>query len=366
MAIYEITKDHIRVVTETSFGRAGVRERGDLQRLLREQIQIVSPDTLVIAEEFGDWQDSRRRIDLLGLDNKANLVVIELKREDGAHMELQAVRYAAMVSQMTFEQAVETYSAYLATRAGGADARETILNFLDWEEPNEDQFAQDVRLVLVSEEFSKEITTSVMWLNERGLDIRCVRLKPYNLDGRTLVDVQQIIPLPEAAEYQIQLREKRQQERKARGQAWDEASFMAELEKTTGYRAVELARNIRDWILPQVDEISWGLTVGRLDPRIHVDGSRVQVFGIRTNANVGIRFMALRRNPPFDDWHARQELLRRINEIPGLDWPPKAIDGKPNFPLELLADPVGLEKFKSAIDWMIHRLRNPGTISHRQ
>jgi hypothetical protein len=48
-----------------------------------------------------------------------------------------------------------------------------------------------------------------MWLNEKGLDIRCVRLKPYNLDGRTLVDVQQIIPLPEANEYQIQFREKK-------------------------------------------------------------------------------------------------------------------------------------------------------------
>ena len=78
MAIYEITKDQIRTVAETSFGKAGVRERGDLQRLLREQIQIVSPDTLVIAEEFGEWEDSRRRIDLLGLDKTGNLVVIEL------------------------------------------------------------------------------------------------------------------------------------------------------------------------------------------------------------------------------------------------------------------------------------------------
>lgn len=356
MAIYEIGKDGIRTVTETNFAKAGVHERSDLQRLLREQIQIVSPDTLVIAEEFGDWEDSRRRIDLLGLDKSANLVVIELKRtEDGGHMELQAIRYAAMVSQMTFDQAVETYAAYL--EAPDEDAREAIVNFLDWEEPNEDQFAQDVRLVLVSGEFSKEITTAVMWLNERGLDIRCVRLKPYNLDGRVLLDVQQIIPLPEAAEYQIQFREKRQQERKARIQAWDESSFMAELERTGGHRAVELAKSLRDWILPLVDEITWGKTVGRFTPTIHVHGSEVQLFGLRTNARLGIRFMYLRRKPPFDDRELRQELLRRMNEIPRLDWPPKAIDGKPNFSLELLTDPVGLQKCKSAIEWMIHRFR---------
>ena len=55
-------------------------------------------ETLVISEEFGEWEESRRRIDLLGLDKDANLVVIELKRtEDG---ELQSIRYAAMVSTM--------------------------------------------------------------------------------------------------------------------------------------------------------------------------------------------------------------------------------------------------------------------------
>lgn len=61
MPIYEITKDQIRTVTETSFGKVGVRERTDLQRLLREQIQIVSPDTLVIAEEFGGEQQETHR-----------------------------------------------------------------------------------------------------------------------------------------------------------------------------------------------------------------------------------------------------------------------------------------------------------------
>jgi hypothetical protein len=47
--------------------------------LLRSNVEVVSPDTLVVAEEFGDWEDSRRRIDLLGIDSDANLVVIELK-----------------------------------------------------------------------------------------------------------------------------------------------------------------------------------------------------------------------------------------------------------------------------------------------
>ncbi len=217
MAIYEIQATGIQDIHETSFSQAGLRERADLQRLLRDRIDVIAPDTLVIAEEFGQWEDSRRRIDLLGIDDQANLVVIELKRtDDGGHMELQAIRYAAMVSQMTFDRAVDLLAHHLKALGSDEDARQTLLNHLGWDEPDEDMFAQDARIVLAAADFSKEITTSVLWLNERGLDIRCVRIKPYTDGQRVLVDVQQLIPLPEAEDYQVRMREKQQQERKAR------------------------------------------------------------------------------------------------------------------------------------------------------
>lgn len=95
------------------------------------------------------------------------------------------------------------------------DARATLLDFLGWEEPDESSFAQDVRIVLVSADFSRELTTSVMWLNERDLDIRCVQLKPYQLGEQLLVQVEQVIPLREATEYQVQVREKARRTRSA-------------------------------------------------------------------------------------------------------------------------------------------------------
>src|SRR5262249_6364532 len=147
--------------------------------------------TLVVSEEFGQWEESRRRIDLLGVDDRANLVVIELKRtEDGGHMELQAIRYAAMISALTFERVVEIFSEHRARSGGDDDARIVRLDYLGWESPDDGEFAAAVRIVLVSADFSKELTTSVMWLNEQGLDITCVRLAPYRLKDTVLVDVQ--------------------------------------------------------------------------------------------------------------------------------------------------------------------------------
>jgi hypothetical protein len=214
MAFYEMTSNCLREIPATTFYAAGIRERADLQRLLRDQIEIAAADTLVVAEEFGDWENSNRRIDLLALDKDANLVVIELKRtEDGGHMELQALRYAAMVSTMTFEKVEEVFTTYRRRLGKDGEARSELLDFLGWEDPGDHPFAEEVRIVLISAEFSKELTTSVMWLNKQGLDIRCIRLKPYADNGRVLVDVQRIIPLPEADDYMIRIRKKQEGDR---------------------------------------------------------------------------------------------------------------------------------------------------------
>ena len=223
MPIYEVTQKEFRRIEEKGFSISGLKERSDIQRLLRTQIDVIGEDLYVLTEEFSEWDESKRRIDLLAIDANANLVVIEIKRTtDGGHMELQAIRYAAMVSAMTFERAVQIHAIFLANIGQDSTKAESrLLEFLDWSEPNEDAFAADTRIILVSADFGKELTTSVLWLIDHGIDIQCVRIKPYRDQDRTLVDVQQIIPLPEANDYQIQLREKGSEGRKQRAERYD-------------------------------------------------------------------------------------------------------------------------------------------------
>lgn len=216
MAIYEMNGEGLIAIAETNFSAEGIYERKDIQNLLKMNIEVLDEGLMVIAEEFGDWLDSSRRIDLLCLDSDANLVVVELKRtDDGGHMELQALRYAAMVARMTFDQLVDTHARFKSSLHPDEDAaRSAILEFLGWAAPDEDQLAQDVRIVLASANFGKELTTAVLWLNERGIDIRCVRLKPHRMkDGPLLLDIQQIIPPPEAADFQTQIGVKSQAKR---------------------------------------------------------------------------------------------------------------------------------------------------------
>lgn len=224
MPIFEITKDALTPLAATSFGAEGIYERKDLQRHLRNNIGVVASDLMVIAEEYGDWTDSNRRIDLLCIDREANIVVVEIKRtDDGGHMELQAIRYAAMLSTMTFKQLIDAHTHYLSSFGQTHEQAEAaVLSFLRWEDADEEAFANDVRIVLVAADFSKEVTMSVMWLNQHGIDIRCVRLKPYRLpDSRLLLDVQQIIPLPEVSDFQTQIRAKESASREHRAERYD-------------------------------------------------------------------------------------------------------------------------------------------------
>jgi hypothetical protein len=212
MPFYEVTERGLRVRDPADFVSLGFSERGDLQRLLRDDVTPLGDDLLVIAEEFGHWEDARRRIDLLAIDRTGRLVVIELKRiESGGHMDLQAIRYAAMVSSMGFDDVVEALARHLRRDHPGdvVDATSRLLEFLGVDEETEPAISTDVRIVLVSPDFGREITTTVLWLNGfEGMDIRCVRVVPYEIEGRVLLDVEQVLPLPEAADYQVQLRRK--------------------------------------------------------------------------------------------------------------------------------------------------------------
>ena len=207
MPIYTFEHENptITKVETTNFGSLRILERKHLQAALKKNIEAISPNTLIIAEEFCEWDDSNRRIDLLGIDREGNIIVIELKRDEtGGHMELQALRYAAMVSTMTFSQVVDIYQRLLGD---SGIAVEELRNFLNWEEEKEAEFPKDVRIVLAAADFSKEIATAVMWLNQKDLDIRCVRMKPYKLGEAVLLDIEQIIPLPEAQDYQIKVKQ---------------------------------------------------------------------------------------------------------------------------------------------------------------
>ncbi|MYB42591.1 MAG: DUF91 domain-containing protein [Chloroflexi bacterium] len=211
MALYRIDEadGSLSPIPETSLSGEGMSERDDLQRWLRDHPDALGDGLFVLAEEYGEWAGSSRRIDLLALDQDGRLVVIELKRDEGAFMDLQAIRYAAMVAHMTLDRAVAAHERHLQARGIEGDARERILGHLGAGEGKEPEIeSAKPQIVLAARDFSQELTTSVLWLNDAGLDISCVRLLPYRVGDDLVLDVTQVIPLPEAKDYVVRVRDK--------------------------------------------------------------------------------------------------------------------------------------------------------------
>lgn len=230
--LYDMTDGKLMAVSQTTFQAEQVLERTHLQAPVRDGIDVLGDDLLVVAKDLGDFEDTHRRIHLLCVDRSARLIVVELKRtEDGGHFELQALRYAAMVSVMTFEELVQTYARHLvATKEGTLDhegVRTRLLEWLDDVDDDEPVINREAGIVLASASFSQEITPTVLWLNKfYGTDIRCMRRSPYRHDGRLLVDVQQVIPRPEVAELTVRLKKREAAPKRANERSKDYTKFV--------------------------------------------------------------------------------------------------------------------------------------------
>ena len=93
------------------------------------------------------------------------------------------------------------------------EAADRIGEFLGASADEEPEISTTARIVLVAQDFSREITTTVLWLNRfERMDIRCVRLVPYALGGKNYLDIEQVVPLPEAADYQVRINRKDQRQ----------------------------------------------------------------------------------------------------------------------------------------------------------
>jgi hypothetical protein len=74
-----MTRENLAECKPVNLAHLGIKERADLQHVLRDHIEVLDSDLRVIAEEYGNWEDSRRRIDLLAPDKQQRLALRTLR-----------------------------------------------------------------------------------------------------------------------------------------------------------------------------------------------------------------------------------------------------------------------------------------------
>lgn len=203
-------------LSQKRFSDLNLRERDHLQEWLANQPDALGEELLIIQKEFDGFDETRERLDLLALDKDGNLVVIENKLDDsGRDVTWQALKYTAYVSGLTKTQIVDIYQQYLDRYAGGGNATAHICEFMEVEELEETVLnsGNDQRMIFIAANFRREVTATVLWLLSRGIRAQCFKVTPYTFGEELMIDIQQIIPMPEAEDFMIGMSSKENEEK---------------------------------------------------------------------------------------------------------------------------------------------------------
>ena len=202
------------------FNDLNLQERPHLQEWLVQTPEALGEELLVIQKEFDGFADTRERLDLLALDKEGRLVVVENKLDDsGRDVVWQTLKYVAYCSSLKKAEIVDIYQKYLDRSSDGQNAVANLCEFLDIEDLDDTVLnaGNDQRLILVAANFRKEVTATVLWLIGHGVQAQCFRVLPYSFGEELLIDLQQIIPTPEAADYMIGMAAKESEEKSVQG-----------------------------------------------------------------------------------------------------------------------------------------------------
>ncbi len=124
-------------------------------------------ELLIIQKEFTGF-DTNERPDLLALDKKGALVLIENKLDDsGKDVTWQALKYASYCSSLKTDNVVKIFQEYLEDSGNpGKCARTLIAAFVDKDDPDEQARSHKEntqRIILIAANFRKEVTSTVLW-----------------------------------------------------------------------------------------------------------------------------------------------------------------------------------------------------------
>ena len=218
--------NRISPVNKKSFSELGFTERKHLQEWLAHQPDVLGEELLIIQKEFDGFNETRERLDLLALDKDGKLVIIENKLDDsGRDVVWQVLKYASYCASLTKGQIVEIYQQYLDRYESviGEDdlpntsvsAERRICEFLDAPDLDEAKMnlGNSQRVMLVAANFRKEVTSTALWLLGQGIGIQCFKVTSYALGEQLLINIDQIIPTPEAKELMIGINAKEAEEK---------------------------------------------------------------------------------------------------------------------------------------------------------
>ncbi len=215
MFLINKTENRIQQLIKRTFSELGFKERSHLQEWLANNPSCLGEKLLIIQKEFSEFNDTYERLDLLALDTKGNLVIIENKLDDsGRDVTWQALKYASYCSTLKKDQIRNIFQSYLDARANGKNAVDELEDFFDGTAFEDLVLNQGLtqRVFLVAANFRKEVTSTILWLRNFKIQAHCFKATVFSLEEQHFLTLEQIIPTKDAQDYIISITDKVQED----------------------------------------------------------------------------------------------------------------------------------------------------------
>ncbi len=214
MFLIDKEKNEAISISKKTFQELELKERKHLQEWISKNTDILGERLLIIQKEFSGFDNTKERLDLLAIDEQGNLVIIENKLDDsGRDVVWQALKYASYCYSLTKNDIRDIFQKYLDLQGSSDHAEKLICDFLEIEDFSEVELnSDDQRIIMIAANFRKEVTSTVMWLLDHNIKIKCIKVTPYELEEKILLDTEQVIPIADAEDYLIKIASKKQEE----------------------------------------------------------------------------------------------------------------------------------------------------------
>jgi len=206
-----------------------------------------------------------------------------------------------------------------------------------------------IAIWIVAEPQSEQIKT-VLWLNESTqVDFYLLKIEAVQIGNSPVAALLKLVVDPQE---EIHLKQGNGVKK------WSENAFFAKLEAQQGSVVAEIARQVFNWAQTNVSYVWWGegSERGCFVPVFYYAGTKHQLFAVWTDGTVEIYFQWYQYKPPFNAEEKRLELLKRLNEVRGISFPPEVISQRPSFSLAVLQHNNSLDHFLETFNWFIREV----------
>lgn len=217
--MYYVTKDKAVKIGVTTFSELNIKE-SEIEELLRKNIDMICDEEesmLIVGKQVRNAQHGIS--DLTAVDNKGNIVLIEIKRDrkdiEGRKeaFEFQAIRYAA--SYATIEDPEDLvnkiYAPYIekyrnefenGTLTSAELGTRKLMEFLQ-ENGAKSDFNKSQKIILVASDYDEQTLSAVAWLNSNNVDITCFKIIPYKIKEEVYINIEKVLPLNTYRDYYV-------------------------------------------------------------------------------------------------------------------------------------------------------------------